>query len=98
MNVPQFIDHVVMMMRNEGYERDGWDDNCIRVAAEGKDRIVVAFEDGSEVELTARSTTTDLRQAGVRCFGVSRCGSQRSDAVVAFGSYASAFARDKPGF
>lgn len=66
MNVPQFVDHVVMLMRNEGYERDGWDDNCVRVAAEGKDRIVVAFEDGTEFELTARSTMANLRQAGAR--------------------------------
>jgi len=67
MNVPQFVDHVVMLMRDEGYERDGWDDNCLRVVAEGKDRIVVEFDDGSKFELTARSTTVDdLRQAGVR--------------------------------
>lgn len=66
MNVPRFIDHVVMLMRNEGYERDGWDENCIRVAAKGTDSIVVEFEDGSEFELTARPTTTDLRQAGAR--------------------------------
>ncbi|KKL07758.1 hypothetical protein LCGC14_2582820 [marine sediment metagenome] len=66
MNVPQFVDHVVMLMRGEGYEREGWDENCIRVAVKGTDSIVVEFEDGSEFELTARPTTTDLRQAGVR--------------------------------
>ncbi len=66
MNVTEFIDHVVMLMRDDKYERMGWDDNCVRIAAEGKDRIVVAFEDGSEFELTARPTTADLQQAGVR--------------------------------
>jgi len=66
MNVPQFVDHVVMLMRNDKHERDGWDENCVRITAEGRDRIVVEFEDGSEFELTARPTTTDLRQAGVR--------------------------------
>lgn len=66
MNVTEFIDHVVMLMRDDKYERMGWDDNCVRIAAEGKDRIVVAFEDRSEFELTARPTTADLQQAGVR--------------------------------
>jgi len=65
MNVPQFIDHVVMLMRNEGYERDGWDENVFSIAAKGKDCIVVEFDDGSKFELVARSTA-DLRQAGVR--------------------------------
>lgn len=66
MNVPQFVDHVVMLMRGEGYEREGWDENVFSVAAKGKDGIVVEFDDGSKFELTARSTVTDLRQAGAR--------------------------------
>jgi hypothetical protein len=65
MNVPQFVDHVVMLMRGEGYEREGWDENVFSIAAKGRDGIVVEFDDGSKFELVARSMT-DLRQAGMR--------------------------------
>lgn len=66
MNVTEFVDHVVMLMRGEGYEREGWDENVSSIAAKGKDGIVVEFDDGSKFELTARPTTADLQQAGVR--------------------------------
>lgn len=65
MNTVEFVEHVVMLMRDDKYERMGWDDNCVRIATKGKDRIVVAFEDGSEFELVARPVT-DLQKAGVR--------------------------------
>ncbi len=65
MNVSQFVDHVVMLMRGEGYEREGWDENCFSVAAKGKDGIVVEFDDGSKFELVARFMN-DPRKAGVR--------------------------------
>lgn len=79
MNVPEFIDHVVMLMRGDRFERDGWDEACVRIAAKGKDRIVVEFEDGSEFELTARPTTTDLRQAGVRYWLAKLLGKLKSE-------------------
>lgn len=61
MTVAQFIDHVVLLMRNDEIERDGWIHNCIFVCSEGVDRIVVALEDGSEFELTVRNLKTSMQ-------------------------------------
>ncbi len=65
MTVAQFVDRVVMLMRNDEIERGGWDENCIFVGSEGVNRIVVAFKDGSEFELEVRNLKTDLRPTGL---------------------------------